>query len=126
MHLAISLPALKPALDRPAEFRRIKDLYALRSEIAHGYAFKRSADIADATSQVAEIYRRLLRLSLARETSDALRQSLVDHVLEGTLLPVDSKAAVGGGDPDVEAYSELSERDVSEADAVLNGASATE
>jgi Apea-like HEPN len=93
MQLAIALPALVGADARHTEFAKLRELYDLRSKIAHGYAFKRSQEIFGDIRRVSEIYRRVFKLSLSYDKSEVLQKALLEHVLTGRPRAIDGEAA---------------------------------
>lgn len=83
IQLTLALTALVPAEKRSDEFDSLKDLYAVRSKVAHGYAFARDEDMYEKIRKVGSIFRKLFSISLKFETSSDLRESLLNHVLAG-------------------------------------------
>lgn len=83
MQLAMALPALFPAPERPVIFKKLKGLYGLRSDIAHGYAFERSGEIQEDIRWMNDLYRRLFLLSLDFSRDKELQQAMLNHVLAG-------------------------------------------
>jgi len=83
VQLALALSAFFPAADRVASFKQLKDDYALRSRIVHGYSFRRDNTIWEATQRIIPLFRRAFRQSLSVASSEEFRALLLDHVLNG-------------------------------------------
>jgi len=83
IQLALALSAFFPAKERCKLFKKLKDDYKLRSQIAHGYNFRRDAAIKDSMTMIASLFREIFKASLSFEQPETLRDTLVTHVLEG-------------------------------------------
>ena len=90
IQLALALPALVPKGERKAAFDNIIRSYRLRSDIAHGYNFKRTSTVYIESRHLAQVFRQLFRLSLRYSKSEELRSALVTHVLNGEESPIDA------------------------------------
>lgn len=90
LQLALALSALAPAAERVAAFDAIKKSYHLRSQIVHGYAFKRDETINAELQKHAQTFREVLALALdpTMTNDDSLRAAMVAHVLSGTGSPM--------------------------------------
>ena len=90
IQLALALSALCPAAERVTAFHSIKNSYNLRSQIVHGYAFKRDETISAELQQHAETFRKVLALALdpKMKDGDSLRAAMIGHVLSGTSSPM--------------------------------------
>ncbi|MCC4232860.1 hypothetical protein LL253_09165 [Sphingobium soli] len=90
IQLALALSALSPATDRVKAFEVIRKSYNLRSQIVHGYAFKRDETINAEIQQHAQTFREVLALALdpMMTNGDSLRTAMVAHVLSGAASPM--------------------------------------
>lgn len=96
VQLALALSALSPAAERVAAFDALKKSYNLRSQIVHGYAFRRDDSINAELQQHAQTFRELLALALdpMMTNGDSLRAAMVAHVLSGKASPMTAKRAL--------------------------------
>lgn len=88
--LSMCLTALVSIADRSDEFARIKSAYTLRSNIAHGYAFKRDVELQAELTSLSEYFRRLFLIALRVGKPFELERGLREHVLTGQPLPIDA------------------------------------
>lgn len=81
--LSLALSAFVPSNDRARQYANLKKSYGLRSDVVHGYRFRRDATIHEQINDIGALFRSLFLVSMQTVSSDQLRDKLISHVLSG-------------------------------------------